>query len=37
MINGAKVYVVALSSESIRERVAELNELGKETGGCAYG
>ncbi|KAF4975183.1 hypothetical protein FZEAL_7991 [Fusarium zealandicum] len=37
VINGAKVYIVALPSEPIDERVAELNELGKENGGSAHG
>lgn len=37
MVNGAKVYVVASSRESADKRVAELNELGKETGGSAHG
>lgn len=35
--NGAKVYVVALPSEPIEEKVAELNELGRRTGGSAHG
>jgi hypothetical protein len=35
--NGAKVYIVALPSEPIDEKVAELNELGLSTGGSAYG
>ncbi|KAH8657782.1 7-alpha-hydroxysteroid dehydrogenase [Xylariales sp. PMI_506] len=36
--NGAKVYLVALPSEPIDERVAELNELGARTnGGSAVG
>ncbi|KEQ98223.1 hypothetical protein AUEXF2481DRAFT_36737 [Aureobasidium subglaciale EXF-2481] len=35
--NGAKVYVVALSTEPIEEKVAELNDLGRTTGGSAYG
>ncbi|KAI0893762.1 7-alpha-hydroxysteroid dehydrogenase [Annulohypoxylon nitens] len=35
--NGAKVYVVALPSEPIDERVAELCELGKSSGGTAVG
>ncbi|KAH7007082.1 short chain dehydrogenase [Ilyonectria destructans] len=35
--NGAKVYVIALPSEPIREKVEELNEIGKLTGGSAIG
>ncbi|KAH0397455.1 hypothetical protein KCU89_g8257, partial [Aureobasidium melanogenum] len=35
--NGAKVYVVALPTESIEEKVAELNQIGLYTGGSAYG
>ncbi|KAJ5851723.1 uncharacterized protein N7529_011108 [Penicillium soppii] len=35
--NGAKVYLVALPSEPIEKKVAELNELGKATGGSAHG
>ncbi|KAI1214215.1 short chain dehydrogenase [Annulohypoxylon truncatum] len=35
--NGAKVYVVALPAEPIDERVAELNEIGKSSGGSAVG
>lgn len=37
MANGAKVYVVALPSEPIDAKVAELNELGRSSGGSAYG
>ena len=37
MRNGAKVYIVALPSEPIEKKVAELNELGKEFGGSAHG
>lgn len=35
--NGAKVYLVALPSEPIDEKVAELNELGRGSGGHAIG
>ncbi|KAJ6007335.1 hypothetical protein N7540_011311 [Penicillium herquei] len=35
--NGAKVYVVSLPSDPITEVVNELNELGREAGGCAEG
>ncbi|KAJ5804442.1 uncharacterized protein N7518_000745 [Penicillium psychrosexuale] len=35
--NGAKVYVIALPTEPIDEKVAELNEIGQSTGGSAYG
>lgn len=35
--NGAKVYLVALPSEPIDQRVAELNELGRASGGLAIG
>ncbi|KAJ5088967.1 hypothetical protein N7532_007651 [Penicillium argentinense] len=35
--NGAKVYLVALSSDPIEEVVHELNELGREAGGSAEG
>lgn len=35
--NGAKVYVVALLSEPIEEKVSELNEIGRLTGGSAIG
>ncbi|KAH0024432.1 NAD(P)-binding protein, partial [Aureobasidium melanogenum] len=35
--NGAKVYVVALPTEPIEEKVAELNQIGLYTGGSAYG
>jgi hypothetical protein len=35
--NGAKVYVVALPSEPIEEKVSELNEIGRPTGGSAIG
>jgi hypothetical protein len=35
--NGAKVYVVALPTDPIAEIVNELNQLGSETGGSAYG
>lgn len=37
MVNGAKVYVIALPSEPIDEKVSELNELGKDSGGSAVG
>ncbi|KAK7751859.1 hypothetical protein SLS62_006160 [Diatrype stigma] len=37
VINGAKVYLVALPAEPIDERVAELCELGKSSGGHAVG
>ncbi|KAH7325810.1 hypothetical protein B0I35DRAFT_421243 [Stachybotrys elegans] len=35
--NGAKVYVIALPTEPIDEKVAELNSLGAATGGSAHG
>lgn len=35
--NGAKVYVVALPSEPIDQKVVELNELGRSSGGSAHG
>jgi hypothetical protein len=35
--NGAKVYVVALPTEPIDEKVAELNEIGRASGGSAVG
>ncbi|OIW24527.1 NAD(P)-binding protein [Coniochaeta ligniaria NRRL 30616] len=35
--NGAKVYVIALPTEPIDEKVAELNEIGRSTGGSAHG
>ncbi|GAB7325630.1 hypothetical protein MBLNU13_g09612t2 [Cladosporium sp. NU13] len=35
--NGVKVYVVALATEPIDEKVAELNTLGLTTGGSAVG
>lgn len=35
--NGAKVYVVALHTEPIEEKVSELNEIGRPTGGSAIG
>ncbi|CDM28997.1 hypothetical protein DTO013E5_1214 [Penicillium roqueforti] len=35
--NGAKVYVIALPTEPIDEKVAELNEIGQSTGGSAHG
>ncbi|KAG9951442.1 NAD(P)-binding protein, partial [Aureobasidium melanogenum] len=35
--NGAKVYVVALPTEPIEEKVVELNQIGLYTGGSAYG
>ncbi|KAJ9144237.1 Short-chain dehydrogenase/reductase SDR [Pleurostoma richardsiae] len=35
--NGAKLYVVALPTDPIDERVAELNELGRASGGSARG
>ncbi|KAJ4424215.1 hypothetical protein N0V82_001081 [Gnomoniopsis sp. IMI 355080] len=35
--NGAKVYIVALPTEPIDEKVAELNEIGRPTGGTAHG
>jgi hypothetical protein len=31
--NGAKVYLISLPTEPIDEKVAELNELGRSTGG----
>ena len=37
VVNGAKVYVIALPTEPIDEKVAELNELGLSTGGSAHG
>ncbi|KAL2812530.1 hypothetical protein BJX63DRAFT_421749 [Aspergillus granulosus] len=37
VLNGAKVYIVALTSEPIEEKVAVLDELGRESGGLAYG
>ncbi|KAH6886859.1 hypothetical protein B0T10DRAFT_407100 [Thelonectria olida] len=37
VVNGAKVYLVSLPSEPIRERVDELNDLGKSQGGSAVG
>jgi hypothetical protein len=37
VINGAKVYVVALPAEPIKEKVLELNEIGRHTGGSAIG
>ncbi|SPO00374.1 uncharacterized protein DNG_03219 [Cephalotrichum gorgonifer] len=37
VMNGAKVYLVALPSEPIDKKVTELNELGKESGGSAHG
>ncbi|KAH7230257.1 hypothetical protein B0J15DRAFT_410931 [Fusarium solani] len=37
VVNGARVYVVALPSEPIQEKVAELNELGQSSGGVAFG
>ncbi|CAH0036950.1 unnamed protein product [Clonostachys rhizophaga] len=35
--NGARVYVIALSSEPITEKVAQLNELGQSSSGTAHG
>ncbi|KAH0289111.1 NAD(P)-binding protein [Aureobasidium namibiae CBS 147.97] len=35
--NGAKVYVVALPTEPIAEKVSELNEIGRPAGGSAIG
>lgn len=35
--NGAKVYVTALPTDDIAGAVAELQELGKDTGGQAIG
>jgi len=35
--NGTKVYVTALPTDPIEEKVAELNALGKESGGIAIG
>ncbi|KAG9695021.1 NAD(P)-binding protein, partial [Aureobasidium melanogenum] len=35
--NGARVYVVALPTEPIEEKVAELHQIGLYTGGSAYG
>jgi len=35
--NGAKVYVVALPTEPIEEKVSELNEIGRHAGGSAIG
>lgn len=37
VVNGAKVYVIALPTDPIDEKVKELNELGKESGGSAIG
>ncbi|KAI9038068.1 uncharacterized protein KD926_011306 [Aspergillus affinis] len=37
VVNGAKVYLVALPSEPIEQKVAELIELAKEAGGSAHG
>ncbi|KAJ5902771.1 hypothetical protein N7495_003299 [Penicillium taxi] len=35
--NGAKVYILSLPSDPIADTVAELNDLGRETGGSAEG
>jgi hypothetical protein len=35
--NGVKVYVVALPTEPIEEKVSELNDIGRHTGGSAIG
>ncbi|THV76700.1 NAD(P)-binding protein [Aureobasidium pullulans] len=35
--NGVKVYVVALPTEPIKEKVAELNDIGRSVGGSAHG
>ncbi|RSM05432.1 hypothetical protein CDV31_009584 [Fusarium ambrosium] len=37
VVNGARVYAVALPSEPIEEKVAELNKLGRSSGGVAFG
>ncbi|WYZ44938.1 hypothetical protein EsH8_VIII_000254 [Colletotrichum jinshuiense] len=37
VVNGAKVYLVALPSEPIDDKVAELNALGNASGGSAVG
>lgn len=37
VVNGAKVYLVALPTESIEDRVTELCDLGRTTGGSAIG
>ncbi|KAK1966025.1 short chain dehydrogenase [Colletotrichum sublineola] len=37
VVNGAKVYLVALPSEPIDDKVAELNDLGQASGGNAVG
>jgi hypothetical protein len=34
---GAKVYITALASDPIEQKVKELNVLGKESGGFAIG
>jgi NADP-dependent 3-hydroxy acid dehydrogenase YdfG len=35
--NGVKAYVTGLASDDIEASVAELNKLGKESGGSAIG
>ncbi|KAK9772409.1 putative short chain dehydrogenase [Seiridium cardinale] len=37
VVNGARVYLVALPTEPIDEKVAELNQLGRTSGGSATG
>ncbi|KAF9884232.1 hypothetical protein FE257_001964 [Aspergillus nanangensis] len=37
VVNGAKVYLVALPSDAIEEKVNALNELGRASGGIAEG
>ena len=37
VVNGAKVYVIDLPTAPLDEKVAELNELGRSTGGSAQG
>ncbi|KAI6083705.1 short chain dehydrogenase [Hypoxylon rubiginosum] len=37
VVNGAKVYLVALPADPIDERVAELCDLGRDSGGTAIG
>lgn len=37
VVNGAKVYLVALPTEPIEDRVTELCDLGRTSGGSAIG
>lgn len=37
MVNGVRVYLAALPTDPIDEKVRELNELGRASGGVAEG